>query len=149
MSWSYTGEAISCTFDGTEFTFADFTGTNEGMTYLVKLVSPATQVTTGGPMPLVEKTDATRQVIYGVAVGIDGDGSLRNNTPTPRRVRVVRNGIVRVSKFGGITLGDIGRSIVTSAGSPGLGGTTSADGVGRATIVGITGTDPTDYWFVD
>lgn len=153
MSWSYTGEAITCTFLANEFTYADFTGDNAGKTYLVKL-GASTIASAGGPLPLVQKTNALNDRIYGVAVGIDGDGSVRNSTPTPRRIRVVRNGIVRVTRFGGITYGAIGQSLKTHAGDPGTADlvdlTVPANkGQGRGLIVGVTGLTTDDYLIVD
>lgn len=148
MAWGYTGEAISCSFGATDFTNADFTGTNTGMTYLVAL-DASTTATTGAPLPVVRKTSAVTDIVYGVAVGIDGDGRRSNNIEGPRRVRVVRGGTVLIKKMTDApAFTDIGGG-VTGTTESGISAVSAANGVGRGTIVGITGTTTNDYLIVD
>lgn len=151
MAWGYTGEAISCTFDGTAFTNDDFSGANADATYLVKLDATNSAASSGAPIPVVEKATADGDLIYGVAVGIDGDGAMRNNVAGQRRVRVVRNGIVNVTKDSTApATTDVGSAVTGAGGGAGEVVDLSTDkGDGRGTIVGITGTTTADKLVVD
>lgn len=142
MAWNYTGEVISCTFVGTNFTNADFSGTNTGNMYLVTLVEPTAAVV-GAPVPVVAKSTATGDKIYGVAVGIDGDGTTRNGVEGARRVSVVRGGTVYITGSGTPAYADIGKGIQGDA------TVAATDGEGRGTIIGVLGTNAGDKFIVD
>lgn len=142
MAWNYTGEVISCTFTGTNFTNADFSGTNTGNMYLVALAAPTAAVV-GAPVPVVVKTSGTSEKIYGDAVGIDGDGTTRDGVEGTRRVSVVRGGTVYITGSGTPDYGDIGKGIQGDA------TVAPTDGEGRGTIIGVTGTAAGDKFIVD
>ena len=133
MSGAYQGDTQTCAFTGTTLTSAD---TGEGIP--VEVIGALRPGTDGveSIIPLVAKTNATHQRIYGILLSVNE----RTN-----RCSVQKKGVAEVKLAGAPDPSMLGRGLRAFPGD----GAVTLPGIGRGVVIGYTGTTMSDQLIVD